>query len=196
MRSECESDRAVAWSTPGTIAPAPRTPAPKTPVLTRNLRRFTGLLRFGGRIGLACESIAPGTHPTQPIDRDLSANQVGVRWMRERAHWADSAITRLAERPSSASTFEILRWRSLPGRTWALPNAVQALRTRPHHFALFMALPRKVFRNSCSSRLTSHSRLGCSRHSPVETVRGCKLAVIVVGAFRLKGQTSWQMSQP
>src|SRR6476661_7805144 len=86
-------------------------------------------------------------------------------WMRESAHWADSARNGSVEAESFLRSVQILTcW--LEPRTGAeLPRAMQAFRTRPRHFVRLTGLPRKMERNCSSLIAASHSSRGKSKDS-------------------------------
>jgi len=80
--------------------------------------------------------------------------------MRERAHWADSAMTCSEEDARRDSNSVTRVCGAEPGVTEEFPSAMQALRTRPRHFVRLIELPRKSSRNSASLKLASHSSRG------------------------------------
>jgi hypothetical protein len=86
-------------------------------------------------------------------------------WMRESAHRADSEISGSGDAASSLRRAQMRACCGVPGAGSELPRAMQALRTRPRHFARFMGLPRKVSRNCSSLIAASHSSRGRKRDS-------------------------------
>src|SRR4029077_20472035 len=156
------------------------------------------LLSFGG--DSVCRQIIAlrptAAQPGRTCILDLASVWLGPHRMRDRAHWADAAITNSREFASRSRTATALLCAAFCLESFAFPNAMQALRTMPRHFVLFTALPRNIARNSSSFSPASHTRLGSSNDSLELTCRGWNLLLPVFGASRLKGQTSWQMSQP
>lgn len=119
-------------------------------------------------------------------------------WMRERAHWADSAM-RLSSLLASLWRSATTRFaRAESGWSRVLPRAMQALRTKPRHFVRLTGLPRNAVRNSSMVRPAIHSSSGASKDfvfsSPMR--RGWNGEKEDEGALRFQGQTSWQISHP
>jgi hypothetical protein len=81
-------------------------------------------------------------------------------WMRESAHWADSATT---GSPQAANLFresQTRAWLPLSREIPEFPAAMQALRTKPRHLVRLIELPRKSSRKSASLHERSHSSRG------------------------------------
>src|SRR5438067_13033405 len=80
--------------------------------------------------------------------------------MRESAQRADSEVTESEDSHNFSSDLNASGYAEFSGLSPEFPSAMQALRTKPRHLALFMGLPRKSSRNSASLRFASLSRSG------------------------------------
>src|SRR5260221_2216118 len=134
--------------------------------------------------------------PAQPRESTRPPGGVGIHWMRSSAQRADSAIAFSEDSASLPNNSTILNRSDDPCSNFAFPNAMHAFLTNPFHFALFIALPRNFSRNSSSLIPASHSNRGSNKLSLAKNRRGSKSGILVTGAFRLCGHTSWQISQP
>src|SRR5258708_7190921 len=204
------------------------------PLVERNLRRSMEVLSFGGRVGFRARLYLLSGPCSTTSDKTRPPGRLGSYWMRERAHWADSAMLISWNSESLCSSSEMRACWAVPGRALLFPSAMHAFLTNPRHFVRFIALPRNFSRNSSSLIAASHSKRGCNsdsfsrrifvpslggrsfssdieatarlgfspsglrslRTSAFAQLRGSKSEIVVTGASRLYGHTSWQMSHP
>ena len=95
-------------------------------------------------------------------------------WMREIAHWADSATTGSGEAASLFNTVDILRKAAKAGGNFAFPSAMQTLRMSPCHFVLLIGLPRNISVKSLGLSDASHSRRGINSASLEPSLSPCR----------------------
>src|ERR1700675_4970412 len=88
---------------------------------------------------------ARGDNSFHVISRlSVTIGLASVAWMREMAHWADSAITGSADVASRVNTLDSLLKTDKSLVNFEFPSAMHTLRISPCHFVLLIGLPRNI----------------------------------------------------